>query len=119
MIFYPGRGATDYVLVDETELKAGELDQHTKALQQGKLVQVARHEKMVLFKSVVTKPAPAAPSATPAASSAAPAASGAAPAASSAAPAAVPTPPVIPSAAVPPTHAPIAPSPAAPAPAHS
>ncbi len=124
VVFYPGHGATDYVLLDESELKGGDLDQHTKAVQQGKLVQVARREKMALFKSVDRKPAPGVASAAPAASSAAPAAVSAAPAASSAAPttsAAAPRPPVLPSAATPPApvRAPIAPAPAAPAPAHS
>lgn len=120
VVFYPGHGATDYVLLDETELKGGDLDQHTKAVQQGKLVQVARHEKMVLFRSTEKdkKPAPAASSAAP---SAAP------PQSPPALPTpAIPTPPA--SAATPPAsaatppapvRAPGAPPPVLPAPAHS
>lgn len=106
VVFYPGHGETDYVLLDETELKGGDLDQHTKAVQQGKLVQVARREKMVLFKSVEKKPAPPAPAATPASSAARPA---------------PPTPPVLPSSSAAPTppRTPLAPTPPAPAPAHS
>ncbi len=124
VVFYPGHGETDYVLLDETELKGGELDQHTKAVQQGKLVQVSRREKMVLFKSVEKKPAaapaaarPATPAPTPPVASSAPAATppASAPAAPPAsAPAALPA-----SVRAPIAPTPAAPAPAAPAPAHS
>ncbi len=108
VVFYPGHGDTDYVLLDETELKGGDLDQHTKALQQGKLVQVARREKMVLFKAAEKKPAAAPAAARPATPT---------PPAAPSAPAA--TPPASAPAAAPPAsaRAPIAPTPAVPAPA--
>jgi hypothetical protein len=89
------------MLVDESEITGGYLDEHTKAVQQGKIVLIARLQKMALFKSTEPKPAPAA----------------------SAAPSAVaPPPPALPpapSAAPPPTsapgRAPTAPRPALPA----
>ena len=91
-VFYPGHGPVDYVFLDETEIKGADLDAHNKAIQQGKLVLVARHEKMALFKSTEKKPAPAA--------------SGSASASASAPPVAVPPPVVPPPAASPPSSAP-------------
>ncbi len=117
-IFYPGNGPVDYVFLDESELKGGYLDEHTKAVQQGKLVQIARRDKMALFRSTEKKPAPAASGSASVAPPPPPAAS----------PPAIkpPTLPIVPapalgSAIAPalPPRAPLAPLPAPPAPAHS
>jgi uncharacterized membrane protein len=48
--FYPSRVRIDYALLDESELKAAELDAHNKRVSSGKLVEVARHNKLVLLK---------------------------------------------------------------------
>jgi uncharacterized membrane protein len=124
VVFYPGHGPTDYVFLDETEIKGADLDGHNKAIQQGKLVQIARRDKMALFKSTEKKAAPGAPaSASASASAALPAV----------VPPVLPTPPVVaPPPALPiapplgadagaalPTRAPAAPPPAASAPPHS
>ena len=85
-VFYPGHGPVDYVFLDETEIKGADLDGHNKAIQQGKLVLVSRHDKMALYKSTEKKPAPAA----------------AASASASAPPSAAPNPAVPPPAASPP-----------------
>lgn len=44
------RSPTDYVFIDESELKATDLEKHNKAVQEGKLVQMSRRDKMALFK---------------------------------------------------------------------
>lgn len=108
VVFYPGHGPTDYMLVDESEITGGYLDQHNKAIQQGKIIQIARLQKMALFKSTEKKPALAAPSAAP---SAAPPLSPPALAPASAAPS-VATPPAS-------ARAPAETLPAPPAPPHS
>ena len=54
-VFYPGHGATDYVFLDESEIKGTDLDAHNKAVQQGKLVLVSRRDKMALFRSTEKK----------------------------------------------------------------
>lgn len=46
--FYPER-TTDYVFADETELKGGQLDRHTKAISSGEIIEIARNGKMALF----------------------------------------------------------------------
>jgi uncharacterized membrane protein len=58
--FYPGSTPTDYVLLDENELHGADLDKHTKAVQTGELVQIARHDKMALFRVEKKAAAPAA-----------------------------------------------------------
>jgi uncharacterized membrane protein len=120
-IFYPGNGPADYVFLDESELKGAYLDEHNKAVQQGKLVQIARRDKMALFKSTEKKPAPGASASVSAAPPPVPPPTASAP---SMRPPTLPIVPVVPtlgSAAAPtlPPRAPIAPLPAAPAPAHS
>ena len=110
VVFYPGHGPTDYMFVDESEITGGYLDEHNKAVKQGKIVLVARLQKMALFKSTEPKPAPGAPAAPSAAPSAPP------PAPASAAP------PPSPSASTPPAIPPVpvrAPAPTLPAPPHS
>jgi uncharacterized membrane protein len=99
-VFYPGHGPVDYVFLDETEIKGADLDGHNKAVQTGKLVQVARRDKMALFKSTEKKPAPGAP---------ATASASAATSASAAPPAVVPPPVVVPP-AVPAPPVPVAPT---------
>jgi len=121
-VFYPGHGPVDYVFLDETEIKGADLDQHNKAVQTGKLVQIARRDKMALFKSTEKKPAPAA-----SASASASAALSASAAPPPAVPPPVAPPPTLPVAPVPgsavapalPVRAPLAPLPAPPAPPHS
>ena len=111
VVFYPGHGPTDYMLVDESEITGAYLEQHNKAVQQGKVVQVARLQKMVLFKSTEKKPEPAASATSSAALSAAP---------PTAPPPALPPASAAPSAAAPPATAPVrAPAVPLPAPAHS
>jgi uncharacterized membrane protein len=41
---------TEWFLIDEGELKGGDLDRHNRALQQGKLREVTRFEKLVLYR---------------------------------------------------------------------
>ena len=121
-VFYPGHGPVDYVFLDETEIKGADLDQHNKAVQTGKLVQIARRDKMALFKNTEKKPAPAA-----SASASASAALSASAAPPPAVPPPVAPPPTLPVAPVPgsavapalPVRAPLAPLPAPPAPPHS
>ncbi|MFO0758990.1 MAG: DUF2079 domain-containing protein [Byssovorax sp.] len=48
--FYPDGKLQQWVLVDEGELKGGDLEKHNKYVQQGKVVLVSRHEKLALFK---------------------------------------------------------------------
>lgn len=100
-VFYPGHGPVDYVFLDETEIKGADLDQHNKAVQTGKLVQLARRDKMALFKSTEKKPAPGA---------SASASASAATSASAAPPASV-APPVVPPPALPAPTLPVAPAP--------
>ena len=54
-VFYPGHGVSDYVFLDESEIKGADLEGHNKSIQQGKLVLVARRDKMALFKSTEKK----------------------------------------------------------------
>ena len=104
-VFYPGHGPVDYVFLDETEIKGADLDGHNKAVQTGKLVQIARRDKMALFKSTEKKPAPGA-SASASASAAVSASASAAPAA----PPPVAPPPVVVPPVVPAPTAPVAPA---------
>jgi uncharacterized membrane protein len=48
--FYTVR-ASDFVFIDEAELRAGKLERHKKNLQAGELIEIARYGKMVLFQS--------------------------------------------------------------------
>ncbi len=50
--FYPEKTNVDYIFIDEAELRPPELEKHQKHLQKGTVVQVARFEKLVLFKRV-------------------------------------------------------------------
>jgi uncharacterized membrane protein len=63
--FYPEKNHTDYVFIDESELKGHDLEKHNRAVKQGELVQLARHDRMALFKRNHEKtPPPAASSST-------------------------------------------------------
>jgi len=49
--FYPYAAPnTDWVFIDESELKGGDLERHNRNIQGGKLQEISRHGKMVLFK---------------------------------------------------------------------
>jgi hypothetical protein len=58
--FYPERQNVDWLFIDETEIKATELEKHTKNVASGGFVLVVRREKMALFKKGAAKPAAAA-----------------------------------------------------------
>ncbi|WP_433929792.1 DUF2079 domain-containing protein [Sorangium cellulosum] len=64
--FYPGDRAAlvQYVLLDEGELKAKDLERHNAAVKRGELMEVSRLKKMALFKRVkpATKEPPRPPS---------------------------------------------------------
>ncbi|MEO7326952.1 MAG: DUF2079 domain-containing protein, partial [Minicystis sp.] len=68
VIFYPESRLPEYVFIDESELKGGDLDKHNKNVKEGKIVQIARRDKMALFRQPPKQPTPAviAPSAAPA-----------------------------------------------------
>jgi uncharacterized membrane protein len=48
--FYPDRRRTNYVFIDESELRGGDLDGHNKAVARGEFQEIGRRGKMVLFK---------------------------------------------------------------------
>jgi uncharacterized membrane protein len=48
--FYPDRQRTDYVFIDESELRGGDLERHNKAVARGEFQEIGRRGKMVLFK---------------------------------------------------------------------
>lgn len=50
--FYPEKMHTQYVLLDESELKGGDLEKHNKQVEKGALELLSRHEKMALYKRV-------------------------------------------------------------------
>ncbi|HVY45379.1 MAG TPA: DUF2079 domain-containing protein, partial [Minicystis sp.] len=62
--FYPERTHTDYVFIDEAELKGNDLEKHQRAVKQGQLVQIARKGRLALFKRNQAKTPPPAPTAT-------------------------------------------------------
>ncbi len=66
--FYPEKNHTDYVLIDESELKGNDLEKHNKAVKQGQLVQLSRHDRMALFKRNHEKTPPPTPSSSSSAS---------------------------------------------------
>jgi uncharacterized membrane protein len=76
VIFYPEARLPEWVFLDESELKGGDLDKHTKNVKEGKIVLVGRHDKMALFRqppkqaTPATAPPPAEPPAAPTASAA-------------------------------------------------
>jgi uncharacterized membrane protein len=48
--FYPDRRRTDYVFLDESELRGGDLETHNKAVARGEFKEIGRRGKIVLFK---------------------------------------------------------------------
>lgn len=59
--FYPEKQNTDYVFLDETELRGPELERHKKAVLRGELVEVSRHGRMALLKRKPRDPSEPAP----------------------------------------------------------
>jgi uncharacterized membrane protein len=48
--FYPEKQRTDYVFIDEAELRGNDLERHKKAVGKGELIELSRRGTMVLFK---------------------------------------------------------------------
>jgi hypothetical protein len=61
-VYFYGQRGTEYVLLDEKELKADRLRRHKEAVSAGRLVEISRHQSLALFKA--QKP-PAKPDAAP------------------------------------------------------
>jgi uncharacterized membrane protein len=59
--FYPEHQNVDWLFIDENEIKATELEKHTRNVSSGAFVLVARRDKMALFKKGAGKPAMAPP----------------------------------------------------------
>ncbi len=60
-VYFYGQKGTEYVFVDENELKKDRKTKHQKALQEGRLEEVMRYGSYALFKSVSGKKAEPAP----------------------------------------------------------
>jgi uncharacterized membrane protein len=48
--FYPSKTGVDYLFIDESELKAPELEKHKQAVDRGDFVQISRNGKLALLK---------------------------------------------------------------------
>jgi uncharacterized membrane protein len=48
--FYPEHSDVDWVFIDETELRGGDLDRHNKALQSGVLELVSKHDRFSIYR---------------------------------------------------------------------
>jgi uncharacterized membrane protein len=62
--FYPEKGNTDYIFLDEGELKGKDLEKHNRAVQRGQISLVSRKDRMALFKRNTAKAQPATPAPT-------------------------------------------------------
>jgi uncharacterized membrane protein len=69
-VYFYGQRGTDFVLLDEKELKADRQKRHRAALDAGRLTEVTRHGSLVLFRS--QRPAPKTEQPAPAKSAAPP-----------------------------------------------
>jgi uncharacterized membrane protein len=48
--FYPEKPRTDYVFIDEAELRGNDLERHKKAVAKGEIIELSRRGTMALFK---------------------------------------------------------------------
>jgi len=56
--FWPNKNHTDYVFVDESELKGNDLERHNGAKSRNEIVEVSRKGTMALYKRQANQPAP-------------------------------------------------------------